>query len=292
MKIGQKAFSSVFKCNSMSFSIGSKLREFIKSKREQLYKRENLLDSLKIFNDTDQFVVDDSPKIDQHKELAQSDSELKDKYLVSKKRKALKLSPIDKDKLVLIDEIMHKIKKTGNENQIKTMSNNEILSLWDKLDYYETNSAGKIINPHLNKIDPAISSDHPKSFDSIEVYNLWKEDIKKKIRYSIQIKLNPMEYYVTQGKHTERAFTGYYTDHYDVGTYSCKVCTQVLFSSTHKYQSDSGWPAFWNFLPFSILFKEDSIDNYKTPTQAILPIQYVGNKPLKRICCSHVSIFY
>lgn len=58
-------------------------------------------------------------------------------------------------------------------------------------------------------------------------------------------KLSDEEYAVTQNKGTERPFTGKYVDNKDDGTYRCVCCDAELFSSTHKYDSGSGWPSFW-----------------------------------------------
>ncbi|MEM6511404.1 MAG: peptide-methionine (R)-S-oxide reductase MsrB [Pseudomonadota bacterium] len=58
-------------------------------------------------------------------------------------------------------------------------------------------------------------------------------------------KLTPEQYNITQNKGTERAFTGKYVDNKDDGTYRCVCCDARLFSSSHKYDSGSGWPSFW-----------------------------------------------
>jgi len=58
-------------------------------------------------------------------------------------------------------------------------------------------------------------------------------------------KLSEEQYEITQNRGTERAFTGKYVDHKDDGTYRCICCDAELFSSTHKYDSGSGWPSFW-----------------------------------------------
>ena len=57
--------------------------------------------------------------------------------------------------------------------------------------------------------------------------------------------LTDEQYQVTQLKGTERPFTGRYVDHKADGTYVCICCGAPLFSSTHKYDSGSGWPSFW-----------------------------------------------
>ena len=58
-------------------------------------------------------------------------------------------------------------------------------------------------------------------------------------------RLSVEQFRVTQEKGTERPFTGRYVDNNHGGTYSCICCGAELFSSTHKYDSGSGWPSFW-----------------------------------------------
>jgi peptide-methionine (R)-S-oxide reductase len=57
--------------------------------------------------------------------------------------------------------------------------------------------------------------------------------------------LSDEQFEITQNRGTERAFTGKYVDHKEDGTYRCVCCDAELFSSTHKYDSGSGWPSFW-----------------------------------------------
>jgi len=49
---------------------------------------------------------------------------------------------------------------------------------------------------------------------------------------------------VILNKHTERPFTGKYTDFSEAGTYNCKQCNTPLYNSTDKFKSDCGWPSF------------------------------------------------
>jgi len=60
--------------------------------------------------------------------------------------------------------------------------------------------------------------------------------------------LTPEEYQVLREKGTERAFTGKYYKHKEEGTYVCAGCDNELFSSDTKYDSGSGWPAFFDAL--------------------------------------------
>ena len=61
----------------------------------------------------------------------------------------------------------------------------------------------------------------------------------------LRSKLTNEQFEVTQNKGTERPFTGAYVDHKKDGSYRCICCDAELFSSTHKYDSGSGWPSFW-----------------------------------------------
>ncbi|XP_068712700.1 peptide methionine sulfoxide reductase MsrB-like isoform X3 [Montipora foliosa] len=59
-------------------------------------------------------------------------------------------------------------------------------------------------------------------------------------------RLSPQEYYVTQKRGTERAFTGNLVYNKEEGLYKCTVCGKVLFKSDTKFESGSGWPSFWD----------------------------------------------
>lgn len=60
--------------------------------------------------------------------------------------------------------------------------------------------------------------------------------------------LTPEQYRITQRAGTEPAFCGNLTDNKMDGTYCCVVCGLPLFSSSHKFNSGTGWPSF--FSPF------------------------------------------
>ncbi|MGT2751094.1 peptide-methionine (R)-S-oxide reductase MsrB [Streptococcus orisasini] len=63
-----------------------------------------------------------------------------------------------------------------------------------------------------------------------------KEELRKRI--------GDLAYEVTQKAATERAFTGEYDEFFEKGIYVDIVSGEPLFSSTDKYDSGCGWPAF------------------------------------------------
>jgi len=72
-------------------------------------------------------------------------------------------------------------------------------------------------------------------------------------------RLSPLAYRVVRHDATERAFSHPYDALYDDGIYVDVVSGEPLFSSTHKYDSRSGWPSFWRPIDEAafIVTKED-----------------------------------
>lgn len=57
--------------------------------------------------------------------------------------------------------------------------------------------------------------------------------------------LTPQQYEVCRKHGTERAFTGAYYNSKEPGVYRCVCCGNALFSSEHKFNSNTGWPSYW-----------------------------------------------
>ncbi|MDG1901291.1 MAG: peptide-methionine (R)-S-oxide reductase MsrB [Bacteroidales bacterium] len=57
--------------------------------------------------------------------------------------------------------------------------------------------------------------------------------------------LGEEKFYILRECGTEPPFTGKYYKHDEKGSYNCAGCGTMLFSSTSKYDSGSGWPSFY-----------------------------------------------
>ena len=69
-------------------------------------------------------------------------------------------------------------------------------------------------------------------------------DYRKPAAETIRDTLTAEQYRVTQESGTERAFTGELWDNFEKGIYVDIVTGEPLFSSTDKFESGCGWPAF------------------------------------------------
>ena len=68
--------------------------------------------------------------------------------------------------------------------------------------------------------------------------------------------LSEEEYHILREKGTEKPFTGKYLHNKKFGTYLCRACKNDLFSSTVKFDSDCGWPGFYDVIKKSRIIKK------------------------------------
>ena len=57
-------------------------------------------------------------------------------------------------------------------------------------------------------------------------------------------RLSSAQYWVTQEKGTERAFSGEYWNHWQPGRYLCICCGREIFDASEKFDAGCGWPSF------------------------------------------------
>lgn len=278
--INRKNFS-LFK-NQKSYMFNS-LRSFINSKINKLLLIEDQTDDIvKSFEEIDK----KNSEILKDKEISNLDKKSKNKKdteLIVER--PLIINPLNLEELESIHNLDTRLKKLIGDNYVMKGEEVKVLSIWDKIQIYEINDKGQVSLPHLKN-----ENNFKNLFSNMEEYNKFKNDFIKNTKETIKQKLTPMEYNITQNHGTEPEFTGIYCNHEEVGIYSCKVCTQHLFSNTQKYKSDAGWATFWNFLPFSINLKNDFLDKFQYRSrQGILPINHDNlETPEHRLSCSHV----
>jgi len=70
-------------------------------------------------------------------------------------------------------------------------------------------------------------------------------------------RLSPEQYAILRRNGTERAFTGAYWDEHSPGLYRCAGCGSELFRSDSKFESETGWPSF---------FEPSALDSVVTET--------------------------
>ena len=71
--------------------------------------------------------------------------------------------------------------------------------------------------------------------------------------------LSPEQFRILRKKGTERAFTGEFWDHHDIGTYSCAACGQELFQSDSKFDSGCGWPSYFKPINELVISEEKDV---------------------------------
>ena len=84
------------------------------------------------------------------------------------------------------------------------------------------------------------------------------EVIEKPSDEALREKLTDLQYHVTQKNGTEEPFNNEYWDNKRDGLYVDVVSGEPLFSSRHKFDSECGWPSFYQALkPESIVERKD-----------------------------------
>ena len=97
-----------------------------------------------------------------------------------------------------------------------------------------------------------------KIISIIAALNLVYGQTTEEIMAENKEKLTDMQYYVTKSCGTEPAFNNEYWDNKEPGIYVDIISGKALFASIHKYDSNSGWPSFYQPIEKEELeFKQD-----------------------------------
>jgi peptide methionine sulfoxide reductase msrA/msrB len=96
---------------------------------------------------------------------------------------------------------------------------------------------------------------------------------------TLKAQLTALQYDVTQHEGTERPFSNEYDGNKEVGIYVDIVSGEPLFSSTHKFDSGTGWPSFWRPIdPDNIVLKEDrSLFSVRTEVRSHYADSHLGH---------------
>ena len=70
-------------------------------------------------------------------------------------------------------------------------------------------------------------------------------------------RLSKDAFYVLRKEGTERPFSSPLNEEKRKGTFYCAGCELALFSSKTKFDSGTGWPSFWDYLPDAVETKTD-----------------------------------
>ena len=112
--------------------------------------------------------------------------------------------------------------------------------------------------PFLKETWGKENSDQENKVESISDVTADYENFVKPSDEELKQLLTDKQYHVTQKDGTELPFTHEYNKNKEDGIYVDVVSGEPLFSSTHKYDSGSGWPSFSQPLePQHIVEKED-----------------------------------
>jgi methionine-R-sulfoxide reductase len=92
----------------------------------------------------------------------------------------------------------------------------------------------------------AADKKEPKAVNDSKDAPVKLEDLSKLSPEELKKKLGDEAYYVCIMKGTEKPFQNKYWNNHEPGIYVDVISGKPLFASTHKFESGSGWPSFFD----------------------------------------------
>lgn len=140
-----------------------------------------------------------------------------------------------------------------------------------------------------------------RNHDSPPAAALTNEELAEMTEDEWKKKLTPKQYEVCREKGTEDPYTGIYNDFKKKGAFACVACGVPLFDSETKYDSESGWPSFWQPISEEVVAKEEDRGIFTTRTEVLCARcgshlghvfdDYVGPQPNGlRYCINSVAL--
>ena len=119
-----------------------------------------------------------------------------------------------------------------------------ITSLWIYFNSPDSTTMAKVSN--LINSDTTKHKGESMNEKLVKTDEEWKKELSQE------------QYRILREKGTERAFTGKYWDHHEIGIYICAACETELFESDTKFDSGCGWPSYFEPIEKNrIVYKED-----------------------------------
>lgn len=126
-------------------------------------------------------------------------------------------------------------------------------------------------------------------------YNYTPEEIEELLK-----NLDPLAYHIVAEGGTESPFNNAYWDNKSDGIYVDVVTGEALFSSTHKYDSGTGWPSFWRSIDDESITLQDDNSLLQTRTEVRSDSGHLGHVfndgPIeqggRRFCINSASLLF
>lgn len=95
----------------------------------------------------------------------------------------------------------------------------------------------------------------------------------------LRTQLSDIQYKVTQKNGTERAFNNEYWNNKEAGIYVDIVSGEPLFSSTHKFDSGTGWPSFTRPIDYNFVTEHDDflLLQPRTEIRSVIADSHLGH---------------